>query len=74
MTTREPICKSCNWDPLNMLADVLKAVAEGESDESTVAKLVDDMALTTRRIEDGVVDIQQVTPPSRRRSIPVASA
>jgi hypothetical protein len=76
VATREPICKSCNWDPLNLLADELRAVDEGESDQAKVATLVDDMVATTQRIEAGVAAIQQVTPPSRpsrRISIPVTS-
>jgi hypothetical protein len=30
--TREPVCKSCNLDPLNQLADELRAIEEGETD------------------------------------------
>jgi hypothetical protein len=72
--SREPICKTCNWDPLNMIADELRAMDAGESDRETVGKLVGDMVATTRRIEGGVVRIEQVTTPSRRRLIPVRSA
>jgi MoaA/NifB/PqqE/SkfB family radical SAM enzyme len=71
---REPICKTCNWDPLNMIAAELEAADEGASDLETVAKLVDDMVATTRTIEERVGRIEQVTPQSRRRSIPVRSA
>ncbi len=71
---REPICKTCNCDPLNMIAHELGAVDEGESDLETVGKLVDDMVANTRLLEEGVVRIEQVTAPSRRRLIPVRSA
>jgi hypothetical protein len=71
--TREPVCKSCNWDPLNMLADELKAVDAGESDRETVDNLVDDMAATTRKIEESVAMMERITPQSRRRSIPVTA-
>ena len=71
---REPICKSCNWDPLNMLVAELRAVDEGTSDAATVANLVNDMISTTLKVENFVSDVQKVTPPSRRRSIPVTSA
>jgi MoaA/NifB/PqqE/SkfB family radical SAM enzyme len=74
VTSREPICKSCNWDPLNMVADELKAVDAGQSDAATVANLVNDVVATTLKVEKYVIDVQQVTPPSRRRSIPVTSA
>ena len=71
--TREPICKSCNWDPLNMLADELRAVDAGESDRSTVEALVTDMVATTRSIEEGVASMGRRTPQSGRRSIPVTA-
>ena len=71
--TREPICKSCNWDPLNLLADELRAVEAGESDMDTVQKLVTDMVDATHRIEESVATIEQMTTPSRRRSIPVTA-
>jgi MoaA/NifB/PqqE/SkfB family radical SAM enzyme len=72
--SREPICKTCNWDPLNMVVDELHAVDDGDSDLETVGKLVDDMVMKTRLLEDGVMQIEQVTTPSRRRLIPVRSA
>jgi MoaA/NifB/PqqE/SkfB family radical SAM enzyme len=34
VTTREPICKSCNHDPLNEMTEALRAIEDGESDES----------------------------------------
>jgi len=71
--TREPICKSCNWDPLNLLADELKAVDAGDSDLETVTRLADDMVLTTGKIEDSVAMMERITPQSRRRSIPVTA-
>jgi MoaA/NifB/PqqE/SkfB family radical SAM enzyme len=71
--SREPICKSCNWDPLNLLADELKAVDAGESDRETVDNLVDDMAATTRKIEESVATMERITRQSRRRSIPVTA-
>jgi MoaA/NifB/PqqE/SkfB family radical SAM enzyme len=71
--SREPVCKSCNWDPLNLLADELKAVDAGESDRETVDNLVDDMAATTRKIEESVAMMKRITPQSRRRSIPLTA-
>jgi MoaA/NifB/PqqE/SkfB family radical SAM enzyme len=71
--TREPICKSCNWDPLNLLADELAAVEAGDSDMETAQKLALDMVDTTRRIEENVATIEQMTTPSRGRSIPVTA-
>jgi MoaA/NifB/PqqE/SkfB family radical SAM enzyme len=71
--TREPICKSCNWDPLNLLADELKAVDAGDSDDATREKLLDDMLATTRTIEERVTALEGITPQSRRRSIPVTA-
>ena len=71
---REPICKTCNCDPLNVIAHELAAVDEGESDLETVEKLVDDMVANTHLLYECVVRIEQVTTPSRRRLIPVRSA
>ena len=39
--TREPVCKSCNLDPFNLLTEQLRAVKAGESDESETSRMVD---------------------------------
>lgn len=73
VTTREPICKSCNWDPVNILADELRAVDEGESDPEKAEALVNDMIATTASIHESVALIERTTPGMRRPSIPVTA-
>ncbi len=82
VVSREPICKTCNLDPLNMLTDELRAISEGVSDPSRRDEVVLVSRETSRYVADliekldpGVVDrvgdASAATPP--RRLIPVTS-
>lgn len=50
VTSREPICKSCNWDPLNRLTDALRAETAGQWTAEQREALVDEMVNTTSAV------------------------
>ena len=54
VTSREPVCKSCNHDPANRLAEELRAVNAGESDDARVAELTESIRDTTRNLQQGI--------------------
>jgi len=39
VVSREPVCKTCNHDPINMLTEELKAMNEGKATAEDVEKL-----------------------------------
>lgn len=44
VVTRNPICKTCNHDPLNMLTDELRAMSAGQSEYSDAASVADEVS------------------------------
>jgi len=77
VTSREPICKTCNWDPLNRLTEELRAVEAGEADPESIPKMVDELIGTSQAVQamlqKGQALLDAETPNSNRRgpSIPV---
>ena len=79
VTSREPICRTCNHDPLNRLTEELRAIELGESDAGARDDLVTQMVNTTHAINDALATMLDAwgdrdgnrTP--RRRSIPVVA-
>jgi MoaA/NifB/PqqE/SkfB family radical SAM enzyme len=70
VTSREPICKTCNWDPVNRVTDVLRAINAGEADESQRDELVADLLGTTQKvmgIVHGAEALRPHTPMTSRR-------
>ena len=39
VVSREPVCKTCNHDPTNMLTEILHAYNEGQASEEEVENL-----------------------------------
>ena len=80
VTTREPVCKSCNWDPVNRLTDTLRAIKAGEASEADRDAQVESLLSTTRTVMDALRDVEPLLPPttsgnggSHRKLIPVTS-
>jgi MoaA/NifB/PqqE/SkfB family radical SAM enzyme len=71
--TREPVCKTCNLDPLNILTDELRAYDEGESTEAavdaTLASVIDGNTGVHDVLEKFGVSVTGSRPV--RRSIPL---
>lgn len=73
---REPVCKTCNLDPLNALVDELKATNLGLADAKDPAKLADDFASYGPQLRAAIGDgyAGASSTPSGRRLIPVRPA
>jgi MoaA/NifB/PqqE/SkfB family radical SAM enzyme len=50
--SREPVCKTCNLDPLNRLTDELRALDEGHADAAAVDTLVQSIAKDNEFVHD----------------------
>ena len=51
VVSREPVCKTCNHDPINMLTEELRALSRGETTEEEVDKLRQSLRSTSREID-----------------------
>jgi MoaA/NifB/PqqE/SkfB family radical SAM enzyme len=75
VVTREPVCKTCNLDPLNMVTEELRAVGDGQSDadgvEQAVQAVIDGNAAVHSIIDPFGVVVPAPKPRAGRRSIPV---
>jgi hypothetical protein len=77
--TREPVCKTCNLDPINRLTEELRAATEGLTTTAEVDALLDDIvtsSATMRASLDEALARESARPRTRARSrsIPVQSA
>jgi MoaA/NifB/PqqE/SkfB family radical SAM enzyme len=81
VVTREPICKTCNLDPINMLADQLRAVGDGDPGAKDPNAYADDIVTVgtsiveaLEKIAPGVTQgLDEVDPTPSRKLIPVSS-
>jgi MoaA/NifB/PqqE/SkfB family radical SAM enzyme len=78
VTTREPVCKSCNWDPVNRVTDSIRAIAAGEETEADLQELIDKMTSTSQILVDCIEEYGIAVPePSGadapKRRIPVTT-
>jgi MoaA/NifB/PqqE/SkfB family radical SAM enzyme len=79
VSSREPICKNCNHDPLNRLTDELRARSRGEVPESSVEALVDQLTggdANVRAVAERLVEVATESGSASRRGgrrIPVTA-
>jgi MoaA/NifB/PqqE/SkfB family radical SAM enzyme len=78
VTSREPVCKTCNWDPVNRLTEVLRAVNAGEADEAERDALIDELWGRTGEVMDLIHDAEPLIPsatsaPRAKKLIPIAA-
>lgn len=52
--SREPVCKTCNHDPINMLTDELRALGRGEVTEKEVDELRQSLRQVSRDIDQAL--------------------
>lgn len=75
VVTREPVCKTCNLDPLNKLTDEFRAIDEGEATpedgRKVMASIVADNALVHDLVARLGSPVPEPTAVGRRRYIPV---
>jgi MoaA/NifB/PqqE/SkfB family radical SAM enzyme len=70
---REPVCKTCNLDPLNALADEIRAHNDGADDAADVDAMADEFATYGPSLRAGIERIEAVSPSVGvgRKRIPV---
>jgi MoaA/NifB/PqqE/SkfB family radical SAM enzyme len=75
VVSREPVCKTCNLDPLNALADEIRAKNEGAHDAADVDAMADELATYGPRLREALDVMGAVERPTGtgRRLIPVRS-
>jgi len=72
LASREPVCKTCNLDPLNHLTDELRARAEGADDAADIEALADEFASYGPQIRAAAAKFDELDGrSSHRRRIPV---
>lgn len=54
LTTREPVCKTCNHDPLNLTTDMLKAVEAGEKTQAELDEMIERFSRESGQIQGAV--------------------
>jgi hypothetical protein len=71
--SREPICKTCNHDPVNRVIDDLRGIESGEISAGHELTLIDEMAnlsaafsTALEKLRPGVTAPVPVDPPRRR--------
>jgi hypothetical protein len=62
VTTRRPICRTCNLDPLNRLTGELRAVSEGKSDQARADALLVEIAANDEVARAVVQKLGEVVP------------
>ena len=50
VASREPVCKTCNLDPLNGLTEELRAVSEGQADAAGVDALIESIGQSSAAV------------------------
>jgi hypothetical protein len=72
VAAREPVCKTCNLDPLNHLADEIRARDEGAEDAADVDALADSFATYGSAVRDSAQRVGELQAIGKgRRRIPV---
>jgi MoaA/NifB/PqqE/SkfB family radical SAM enzyme len=73
VASREPVCVTCNLDPLNHLADEIRANDEGAADAVDIDELVEKYAVYGPTLRDSVArfDALGPAPAAARRRIPL---
>lgn len=59
VVSREPVCKTCNHDPVNMLTEELRALEAGETSAEAVAELRDSLRSVSSEINEKLGELLQ---------------
>jgi len=78
--SREPVCKTCNLDPVNRLTEELRAATEGQADAAdptamAAAMMESSQMLTTAidQLEPGIVEAATQAARAKRKLIPITA-
>ncbi len=78
VVTREPVCQTCNLDPLNKLTEELWAIDEGQAEPAAGAAMMESILADNKVVHDlvGRLGVPVPAPTGRptRRSIPVQAS
>jgi MoaA/NifB/PqqE/SkfB family radical SAM enzyme len=78
VVSRDPVCKTCNLDPLNKLTDELRAIEDGEADPASLDGVIDAVAADNSFVVDLVsrlgVPVPEPTSIPTRRYLPVQAS
>jgi hypothetical protein len=65
LTTREPVCKTCNHDPLNAVTDMVRSVAAGEREETELQTMVETFTSQSIKVDKSVMAAKDSIPQVR---------
>ena len=79
VTSREPVCRSCNHDPLNAVTDKIRAVRAGDASQAELDDMVEtftsESQIAFRAVASAIEIVPQVRPShlevKGKRTIPV---
>lgn len=82
LTSREPVCKTCNHDPLNAVTEMMRAVNAGEANSSELDDMVKIFTEQSEQVAASVTSAKELCPQVRTsrldakgaRLIPVISS
>lgn len=73
LVTRDPVCRTCNFDPINRLTEVLRAERQGHAPQGSGDQVLAELVATNNGITSGIRDLGHSVPPApkARHRIPV---
>ena len=71
ITTREPVCKTCNHDPLNAVTDMIRAVDAGDNSPADLDNMVETFTLQSKQVAEGVATVRKFIPQVRPSRIEI---
>lgn len=82
VTSREPVCKTCNHDPLNAVTDMIRFVDAGEKPQAELDQMIATFSQQSAQVANSVAATRRVATqitteklePKGKRLIPVISA
>jgi MoaA/NifB/PqqE/SkfB family radical SAM enzyme len=76
----EPVCKTCNLDPINRMTDLLRGLEAGDVDEADKEKMLEFLATSSdgivgglNKLHPGISERAQAKIDAQRKLIPVSS-
>jgi hypothetical protein len=82
VVTRDPVCRTCNLDPVNILTEALRGIDDGEVDRAEVDELVQrlvegsqEIRSVLERLQPGATEVvvEEARRRASRRTIPVTA-
>ncbi|MEZ5502559.1 MAG: radical SAM protein [Halioglobus sp.] len=71
VTSREPVCRSCNHDPLNAVTDKIRAINAGDATQSELEKMVATFTRESADVAQAVASAVEIVPQVRRSHLEV---